>query len=72
LKIDDFPEEKLTASLLASIQLEKDPYHIAIRNAARILVAQGNGTSLYASSNNTHTFWILNGRYITIEKAILG
>jgi hypothetical protein len=68
LKIDDIPPEELTAALLASIQLEKDPYHVSIGIAARTLVAQGNGTAIYASSNNSQTFWIIDGKYISLDK----
>ena len=71
MKIDDIPEEELTASLLTSIQLEKDPYHVSIGNAARMLVAKGKGTAIYASSNNTQTFWILDGKYIAVDKNTL-
>ena len=69
MKIDDIPIEDLTASLLATVEFESDQYHNAIQNAAQLLVARGDSRALYASSNNSQTFWILDGNYIAIDKA---
>ncbi len=69
MKIDDIPIEDLTASLLATVEFESDQYHNAIQNAAQLLVARGDSRALYASSNKSQTFWILDGNYIAIDKA---
>ena len=67
-RITDFKEEELTSSLLAEAILEDDPYHNAIKAAAIQLCLQGLPGAFYASSNNLSTLWIIEGRYLSIEK----